>query len=637
MCGICGAVYADPSRRVPEGLVEGMSASLRHRGPDDSGIFLEPGSGFGHRRLSIIDLSPSGRQPMSNEDGSVVIVFNGEIYNFRELRDRLRERGHRFSSRTDTEVILHLYEEQAENCLRELRGMFAFALWDRPRRRLLLARDRAGQKPLVWAEHDGGLFFASEIRSLLAVPGLPREIDGTALHHYLTYQYVPSPRTIFSSLRKLPPAHCLIWEKGRQSVQRYWSLSYRPKLRLGSFRDYQERFLGIFEEAVRLRLVSDVPLGAFLSGGVDSSAVVAAMSRQGASPVRTFSIGFSERDYDETRHARSVADHFGTEHHEMRVEPRALEILPDLVRSYGEPFADPSAVPTYYVANLTRRHVTVALSGDGGDESFAGYRRYLVDRYLSWYLLLPRVLREKILPRIVESLPGRCRPRGFLSQLKRFVTTVDPLRERQYVSYLCYFNGRQKNDLYTPEFREAVSGVDSAALVEELYGRADGEDFLDRTLFVDTHSYLPDDILVKVDIASMANSLEVRSPFLDHHLMEFAARCPVEMKLRGLTGKRLMKAALRPLLPPGITRRRKMGFGMPVAEWFRGDLREAAYGTLLDGRSLQRGYFTERGIRRLLEEHERAERDHGYRLWALLFLELWFREFIDRLPGSSSL
>jgi asparagine synthase (glutamine-hydrolysing) len=430
-------------------------------------------------------------------------------------------------------------------------------------------------------------------------------------------------------VRKLPAAHSLVWEGGRAELRRYWELRYEPKLILGSGEEYRRRFLDIFNEAVRLRLVSDVPLGAFLSGGIDSSAVVAAMSEAGAGQVKTFSIGFSERDYDEVRFARQVAERFGTDHREMTVEPKALEILPDLVRAYGEPFADPSAVPTWYVSRMTRRHVTVALSGDGGDEAFAGYRRYAVDRFLNWYLKLPGFIREKVIRRAVEALPATRRPRGFLGQLKRFVASVDPVRERQYVRYLCYFTEEQKERLYTPEFAGATAGLDSVGLTEDLYRAADGKNFLDRTLFVDNRAYLPDDILVKVDIASMANSLEARSPFLDHKLMEFAAACPPELKLRGWRGKRILRDSFKEVLPREITGRRKMGFGMPVAEWFRGELRETAGDLLLGRRASERGYFRRAEVEGLLGEHDRLERDHSYRLWALLFLELWFREFID--------
>ncbi|HEY6001157.1 MAG TPA: asparagine synthase (glutamine-hydrolyzing) [bacterium] len=633
MCGICGLVFADPARPVPPGAIERMNQALAHRGPDDHGTFAEPGVALGHRRLAIIDLSPAGHQPMGNEDGSLQIVFNGEIYNYRDLRPDLERGGHTFRSHSDTEVILHLYEERGERCLEALRGMFAFAIWDRRRRRLFAARDRVGKKPLVYAHAaNGDLAFSSELASLAAAPGFPRDVDETALHHYLTYQFVPAPLTIWRGAKKLEPAHFLVWEDGRVRTARWWELHYVPKLRLGSLAAYRERFLDIFREAVRVRLVSDVPLGAFLSGGVDSSAVVAVMSDEGAAPVRTFSIGFSVRDYDEVRYARMVAARYGTEHTELTVEPRALDVLPKLVRHYGEPFGDSSAVPTWYVSELTRRSVTVALSGDGGDEAFGGYQRYLADRLIAGYLRLPRVLRDGLIRRAIEALPGTRRPRGFIGRLKRFVATADPSRERQYVRYLCMFANDAKAALLAPGFAARMAGVDSVALVEDLYRRADAPAFLDRTLFVDTHSYLPDDILVKVDIASMGNALETRAPFLDHRLLEFAAACPPGLKLRGATGKYLVKKALEPHLPREILYRRKMGFGMPVAEWFRGGLGEMAGDLLLSPRALQRGYFRRETLERLFGEHRSLEQDHGYRLWTLLFLELWFREFVDGAP-----
>ncbi|MHB8836284.1 MAG: asparagine synthase (glutamine-hydrolyzing) [Candidatus Methylomirabilia bacterium] len=636
MCGICGFVFSDAARPAPPGVLERMTDALAHRGPDDRGTFSEPGCALGHRRLSIIDLSPAGRQPMENEDGSLQIVFNGEIYNYRDLRPGLEQAGHVFHSASDTEVLLHLYEQRGEACLGELRGMFAFAIWDRRLRRLFAARDRVGKKPFVYAHASGGdLAFSSELASLVESPGFFREVDETALHHYLTYQFVPTPRTIWGGAKKLPPAHFLVWEGGRVRTERYWDLHYVPKLRLGALAAYRERFLEIFRESVRLRLVSDVPLGAFLSGGVDSSAVVAMMSLEGAAPARTFSIGFTEGDYDELRYARMVAERYGTEHQELVVQPRALDILPELVRHYGEPFADSSAVPTWYVSQLTRRSVTVALSGDGGDEAFGGYQRYLADRLISGYLLLPRALREGVVRRAIEALPGPRRPRGFVGRLKRFVATADPERERQYVRYFCAFTNDDKAGLYSEAFADRMAGDDSVALVEELYRRADGESFLDRTLSVDMHSYLPDDILAKVDIAGMGNGLETRAPFLDHRLLEFAAACPPALKLRGTTGKYLLKEALKPYLPREILRRRKMGFGMPVAEWFRGELGELAGDLLLSPRALQRGYFRRDAVERLLTEHRRCSADHGARLWVLLFLELWFREFIDLSAGNT--
>jgi asparagine synthase (glutamine-hydrolysing) len=630
MCGICGFVFADAARPPAPGVIGRMTDALVHRGPDDRGTFVEPGCALGHRRLAIIDLTPAGHQPMSNEDGSLQIVFNGEIYNYRDLRPGLEAAGHVFRSTSDTEVILHLFEQRGAACLGELRGMFAFAIWDRRRRRLFAARDRVGKKPFVYAHAPGGDFaFASELASLVAAPGFAREIDETALHHYLTYQYVPAPRSIWSGVKKLLPGHHLVWEAGRVRTERYWDLHYVPKLRLGSLAAYRERFLEIFRESVRLRLVSEVPLGAFLSGGVDSSAVVAMMSLAGAAPLRTFSIGFPDADYDEVRYARLVAERYGTEHTELVVEPRALEVLPQLVRHYGEPFADSSAVPTWYVSQLTRRSVTVALSGDGGDEAFGGYQRYLADRLISGYLLLPAALREGVLRRAIRALPAPKRTRGFVGRLKRFVATADPARERQYVRYFCAFANEDKADLYAPAFKARLAGVDSVGLVEELYRSADGASFLDRTLSVDMHSYLPDDILAKVDIAGMGNSLETRAPFLDHRLLEFAAACPPGLKLRGTTGKYLLKKALAPYLPRQILHRRKMGFGMPVAEWFRGELGAMAGDLLLSQRAAQRGYFQRASVEKLLAEHRRCSADHGARLWVLLFLELWFREFVD--------
>jgi asparagine synthase (glutamine-hydrolysing) len=629
MCGICGIVLADAAAPVPPGAIGRMTDALAHRGPDDRGVFEEPGAALGHRRLSIIDLSPAGHQPMASEDGSLLVVFNGEIYNFAALREGLERRGHAFRSRSDTEVLLRLFQERGESCLAELRGMFAFAVWDRRRRRLFAARDRVGKKPLVYAERGGSLAFASELAALLEAPGFDRTVDPVAIHHYLTYQYVPAPFTAYAGARKLPAAHWLAWEGGRLRTGRWWDLRYVPKLRLGDRRAYEERFLEVFREAVRLRLVSDVPLGAFLSGGVDSSAVVAMMSLEGAAPVRTFSIGFSERDYDEVRFARTVAARYGTEHRELVVEPRALEVLPALVRHYGEPFADTSAVPTWYVARLTREHVTVALSGDGGDEAFAGYQRHHAAHLLARYLLLPRALREGVVRRAVEALPGPRRTRGLLGRIRRFVAADAPTRERLYARLVCTFANDAKARLYTPAFAAATAGQDSVALVEALFAGAEAEDFLDRTLSVDVHSYLPDDILVKVDIASMGNALETRAPFLDHEVLEFAAACPPELKLRGGTGKYLLKKALAPYLPRAVLRRRKMGFGMPVAEWFRADLGEMAGDLLLSPRAVGRGYFRREAVEELLLEHRRRDADHGYRLWALLFLELWFRTFAD--------
>ena len=629
MCGICGKLYHSRDRKVDEGLLKSMASVINHRGPDDDGIYLKGNVGLAHRRLSILDLSPAGHQPMSNEDGSIWIVFNGEIYNFLDLRDDLQKRGHTFMSKTDTETIIHLYEEKGVECVHDLRGMFAFAIWDENKKRLFCARDRAGKKPLVYAHTNDALLFASEIKSLLRDPALERNLDYSSIHHYLTYQYVPSPLSIFKSIKKLPPAHLLIYERGELTVKRYWNLSYRKKLQLSSVEEYGERFRDLFQEAVQIRLRSDVPLGAFLSGGIDSSLVVAVMSGLMNQPVKTFSIGFEEEVYDEVKFARIIAEKYETDHHEFTVKPDAVNILPQIVWHYNEPFADSSAIPTYYVSKMTRDFVTVALNGDGGDESFAGYERYLADKLADYYRRVPSFIREGILRRAVDKFPHSTNRRNFLRRLKRFVKGISEIPERRYVRWICFFDNEMKGDLYTPSFQDLNREIDSVDLTVKWYELSDAEKFLDRTLFVDVMSYLPEDLLVKVDIASMAHSLEARSPFLDHKVMEFAASLPVDLKLRGMQTKYLLKHTLSDIVPQEILQRKKMGFGVPLDVWFRNDLKEMAYDVLLDQKSIERGYFRKEYVLRMLDEHVAKQYDHSYRIWALLFLELWHRMFID--------
>jgi len=562
---------------------------------------------------------------MGNEDGSVRIVFNGEIYNFRELRAGLEQRGHRFRSRSDTEVILHLYEELGTDCLSRLRGMFAFAIWDEPRRRLFLARDRVGKKPLYYADTAERFLFGSEIKAILAVEGVPRRPDRQALYHYLTYQYVPSPWTAFEGIRCLPPAHFLLLEDGKAAIERYWRLDYLPKLTAPEAA-LEEELRARLREAVRLRLVSDVPLGAFLSGGVDSSAVVALMAQEIAEPVRTFSIGFREEDFDELSFARLVAERFGTRHTEWVVEPRALEILPQLVWHFDQPFADPSAIPTWYVAKLAREHVTVVLNGDGGDEDFAGYGRYAANDLT--------VRQERTLPlrawRRARALAAGLRRALRRGALPRRLAELRPVPvEMENALRLCHFTDEEKPALCTPEFVLSAGGVDSFALLFGAYGAAGDSEFLDRALAADVGMYLPDDLLVKVDVASMASSLEARSPFLDHEFMEFAARLPVGCKLlRGET-KRILKRALKGLVPDTVLERRKMGFGVPLARWFRGELRDFVRDALLGPEARGRGYFREEAVRALLKEHLEGRADRSNHLWNLAMLEHWHRVFID--------
>ncbi|MCX8044959.1 MAG: asparagine synthase (glutamine-hydrolyzing) [Desulfobacterota bacterium] len=630
MCGICGKIFFDRSRAIDPDLIQRMTQTLRHRGPDDSGIYVAGHIGLGHRRLSIIDLSAAGRQPMANEDESLWLVVNGEIYNFEDLRQELIAKGHVFRSGTDSEVILHLYEEQGQACVERLCGMFAFALWDSRSHELLLARDRAGKKPLVYAVVDNALLFASELSALLEDPAISPTVNEEALHHYLTYQYVPGPLTIFQGIYKLPPAHTLMLRQGMLTIRRYWHLSYVPKQRLDGEHAYGEAFLDHFREAVRIRLRSDVPLGAFLSGGIDSSATVAVMSNLMNRPVKTFSIGFEETDYDERAYAQLIARQYNTDHTEFMVRPDALDVLPKLVRHYGEPFADPSSVPTYYVAQLTRRHVTVALNGDGGDESFAGYERYCASILADMCARLPRVVQESVIAKLVALLPYRDERWSMVRRLKRFLSGCSSNPAHTYVNWVCAFTTDMKMRLYTTEFMQQVGMIDSTKLIEELLQKAQADNLLERLLSVDVHFYLPYDLLVKADIACMAHGLEARSPFLDHRLMEFAAALPPEMKLRRFQTKYILKHALKGLVPRAILQRKKMGFGVPLHRWFRNELKEMAYSVLLDARACHRGYFNPSEVRRLLDEHSALQADHSYRLWTLLWLELWHRMFVDR-------
>ncbi len=625
MCGICGLIRTD-GRPADADAVRRMSAAVAHRGPDDEGLFCDGPAALGHRRLAVIDLSPEARQPLVNEDGSVRVVFNGEIYNFAELRAGLERRGHVFRSRSDTEVIVHLYEEHGEGCLDHLRGMFALAVWDAPRRRLLLARDRLGKKPLYWAEGAGRLLFASEIKAILAEGSTPRVPDALAIHHYLTYDFVPSPLTAFRGIRRLPPAHFLVLEGGRVRIERYWRLAYGPKAAAPPG-ELEAELLRRLREAVRLRLVSDVPLGAFLSGGVDSSAVVACMAEAAPGAVRTFSVGFREQEFDETPWARAVAERFGTRHTELLVEPRALEVLPRLVWHFDEPFADSSAIPSWYVAQAAREHVTVVLNGDGGDEDFAGYGRYVAndaDRRLEARPGGRLWRRARLLAR-----RGRDRMRGVpaMASLREDLRRLSP--DVANGLRLCRFRPEEKAWLYHPAFTEAAGAGDSLSLLEEAAAAPGAEGLVDRALAADIALYLPDDLLVKVDVTSMAHGLEARSPLLDHELAEFAARLPERLKLdRGRT-KVAFRRALRDILPPELLERPKMGFGVPLARWFRGELRDFVRDTLLDGTARGRGIFREEAVRALLAEHLAGRRDRSSHLWNLVMLEQWHRTFID--------
>jgi len=629
MCGICGILYEGDDNRVDPALLESMSLCLKHRGPDDSGIYVSPDGkvGLGHRRLSIIDLA-GGHQPMANEDGSVRIVFNGEIYNFPELRRRLIESGHRFATNSDTEVIVHLYEEHGDDCVQHLRGMFAFAIWDERRSRLLLARDRLGKKPLCWHHRDGRFIFASGIEPIVMHPGVSRAVSDAAIDLFLAYQYVPHPHTIFQDVHKLPPGHLLICEKGRASVRRYW----QPELKIDGPRsvdDWCEELRARLTDAVRMRLISDVPLGAFLSGGIDSTIVVGLMAKLMKEPVKTFSIGFADRRYDERSYARMAAERFGTDHREFVVEPDALKTLPHLVHHFNEPFGDSSAIPTFHLARVTRDHVTVALTGDAGDELFLGYERYAATRLAA--------LADKLGPlggplraRLWSRLPASVEQKTRLRKLRKFAATLAYPPAERYYRIIAIFNDEEKQELYEPEFAERVGRGASLDFLAGIYDAAGTDDPVAAVAYADLSSYLPCDLLTKVDVATMSVGLEARCPFLDHEFVEFALSIPVRLKLKGMSTKHLLKRAFADLLPPEIASRGKMGFGVPISSWFRGELAPYLRGVLCGpGRRPGRGRFRPEAVRKLMEDHIAGRADNGYKLWNLLNLELWEREFVD--------
>ncbi len=628
MCGIVGIVRKE-NHRVDESLLARMCEAIRHRGPDEDGFYLKDSTGLAMRRLAIIDLK-GGQQPIRNTDGTAWIVFNGEIYNYRELRAELEKLGHRFYTDCDTEVIIQAYDRYGAECPKYLRGMFAFAIWDERREELLLARDRVGKKPLLYARLPNQLVFGSEFSALLLHPDISREIDRDALHYYLSFMCVPAPLTAYKSIRKLEPGHTLTYRPrdGSVKTERYWQPDFSQKLDI-SEEEAGERAVEILREAVRVRLMSEVPLGAFLSGGIYSSAVVALMSEQSSEPVKTFSIGFEEQDFSELHHARRVAHHVGADHHEFIVRPDAMEVLPTLVEHYGEPYADSSAIPTYYVARETRRHVTVALNGDGGDECFAGYERYAAMRLAERYHRVPGALRQSVIGRAVEMLPAPANNRTRLGRVKRFMRAAALPKVERYLRWTSVFDRDAQSDLYSADFRQETARLDAASFLTPWFARANGAGIVDATLLADTMTYLPNDLLVKVDIASMAVSLEARSPFLDHHVIEFAASLPEKYKLRGLTTKYLLKRVLKQLLPAENLERRKMGFGVPIGHWFRNQMQGFLRETLLSEKASRRGLFEQATVKRLVEQHTRRERNHEHQLWTLLMLELWFQRFID--------
>ncbi len=621
MCGICGSLHSD-EKPIDPSTIRKMNAALRHRGPDGEGYYERPGIALAMRRLAVIDLV-SGNQPIANEDETIWIVFNGEVYNFPDLRLGLEKRGHQFRTNTDTECILHLYEEHGDDCVMHLRGMFAFALWDMKKRRLLAARDRLGKKPLYYAEQNGAFYFSSELSSLVtALPSRPN-INLQAIDMYLGLQYIPEPQTAFEGVHKLPAGHLLVWQAGKLAIRRYWDLDYLPK-----WTAPEEQLIDDLRQhlrqAVQLRLISDVPLGVHLSGGIDSSIVTALMAEAGSVPVKTFSVGFEEAAFSELGYARAVAERYATDHHEFILTYGDIpEILPHLLLHLGEPLADPSIIPLYHLSQLTRQHVTVALNGDGGDEAFAGYSRYWLDPWADRYLGLPRFLTRGLFPAVLAHLPDRGdRPVGasLVNGLKRLEQLTEVDRRASLLRWGSYFSPRQRSGLWKQRFRDALDFRRDESLLAGYYDAAPAKSNLDRTLYTDIKTYLPGNLLVKADRMSMAASLEGRSPFLDHELMTWAARLPERYKVRGRKGKYLLRKAFGDKLPASILQHRKQGFGIPVGTWMRGPLREWSHGIIFG----QLGnWFEEKALAQLFSEHDSRRVDHGKRLWALVVLAAW--------------
>jgi asparagine synthase (glutamine-hydrolysing) len=624
MCGICGVVYSD-GRAVSRERLKSANDLIAHRGPDDEGYHTAPGVGLAMRRLAIIDLN-TGHQPISYADGKTTIVFNGEIYNYQELRAQLEKLGRTFKTQTDTEVVLALYEERGPRCVDALRGMFAFAIWDERKKRLMLARDRIGKKPLVWHEKDGTLVFGSELRCLFALKDIRKELEPAALDEFLSLQYIPSPGTIYKNVHKLPPGHILLYEKGQAKVERYWDLPLGQGAVTNDIEHAKTLIVDKLKESVRLRMISDVPLGAFLSGGVDSSIIVALMAEQSERPVKTFSIGFEEAEFSELKYAKEVANRYGCDHTEFVVKPEMAEVLPKLAWHYGEPYADASALPSYYVARETRKHVTVALNGDGGDENFGGYLRYQAMKIARLFDALPGPARSA-LKAGAEWLPEKNAPYGFSWRLKRFLrSALFADVPRRHLKMICYFSEEDKPSLYSEDFKRRLGSDIGRAqrYLGDAFARCSKEDFVNQLLYVDFKTYLPECLMAKIDIATMAASLEGRSPLLDHEFVELVYGLPGEWKLKGLRGhKWIMKEAFKDRLPPMIQNRGKMGFGIPLGKWFRGPLKGYWAEHVLSSKALARNYFNEKTLRGLWDEHQSGKRDHGYRLWALLMLELW--------------
>jgi asparagine synthase (glutamine-hydrolysing) len=626
MCGITGFISKDrdASEAARSELLGRMCESIAYRGPDEQGTLVRGRAALGMRRLSIIDIK-TGQQPIFNESGDLAIVFNGEIYNFRKIRKELQDLGHNFKTNSDTEAILHAFEEFGENCLQKLRGMFAFAIWDFRSESLFIARDRVGKKPLFYTLTDNGDFvFGSELKTLLVHGGVKREVDLAALDAYLSFGYVPEEFCILKNVKKLLPGHFLTFRKGTVETHKYWDFDLTATAETRSEIEWTDLLRNKILEAVELRLISEVPLGAFLSGGVDSSTIVGVMSQLSSQPVKTFSIGFREDSFDELKYARIAAKHFDTEHHEFVVTPDLFDLVGEIVWQFDEPFADQSALPTYMLSKMARDHVTVVLSGDGGDELFAGYSRYVIDRNRNGFARIPKVFREQVIQRASAALPHGSPGKNYLYNI-----SLDPID--RYIDSVSAFNRPRKARLYSPGVAASRNGSGSAGeKLFAMYGNSLPEtDPIARLLYLDSKTYLPGDILTKVDRMTMANSLEARVPLLDHELIELVAGMPSNLKMTGTETKHILKKAMEGIVPNEILYREKQGFGVPVGEWINDQLRDRINDDLADPRTVERGYFDRKYIDTLLKEHSSGRRDHSNAVWMLWMLELWFRRYID--------
>lgn len=630
MCGICG-IYNNDQKSVDESSLRQMCDVMKYRGPDEEGYYTDVNVGLGMRRLKIIDLH-TGTQPIHNEDKSIWIVFNGEIYNFLTLRKDLEKKGHSFYTHSDTETIIHLYEELGDDCVNELNGMFSFAIWDQNSNKLLLARDRLGIKPLYYYSKNGNLIFGSEIKCILQSGYYSSEIDYQSVDNYLTYLYIPAPKSIFKEINKLLPGHILLWQNDEVKIQKYWELEY--KIETGNSADfYSEGFLERFRKAVKKRLISDVPLGALLSGGIDSSAIVAVMSEYSDKPVETFCIGYGEEGgyYDEREFAKAVANKFSTNHHEFIVKPNITKLIPEIIQHFDEPFADSSTIPNYYVSKMTKQYVTVALSGLGGDEIVGGYERYLGILLLKYYKLLPKGFRENIIERLVKRLPDSKKGKRFIERAKRFVNTgVLPIDEAYY-SYVSSFNLKQKKEIYSNEFNNKIKLENSKLIFDNYFFQDQNLDVLNKILFADLKMYLPDDLLTLTDRMSMAHSLEIRVPFIDHELVEFMATVPPELKIKGVTKKYLLKKAFKNILPDEILNRKKQGFTAPLTVWFRNELNTYVKEIISEERIKKVGYFKWNKIEEILNQHLAGRENYHSQIWALLIFLNWHEIYIEKL------